>query len=354
MRSQADSQRVSSASGIVMVLMTLVGWSSVPLFLKHFADSIDTWTSNGWRYGFSALVWAPVLLVGLARNRLPAGLWRAAIVPSALNIGGQVCFTWAFYKIDPGLVTFGLRAQIVFVSIGGYLFFASERKVIRTPGYIIGALMVISGVLATVTGGGAVDATHTFGVLLALGAGLMFAGYALAVRHFMHGMHPVVAFAAISQYTATGMIALMLAIGDRSGLGALDLPGSQFSLLLLSALIGIALGHVFYYASIARLGVAVSSGVIQLQPFVVTAFSAMIFGERLSIRQWIGGLVAIGGAGVMLAMQHHVSRRERATAAAMADAIEDQIEEEPPLLAEAAEDSEAEAAAADRGGLPVS
>jgi drug/metabolite transporter (DMT)-like permease len=36
----------------------------------------------------------------------------------------------------------------------------------------------------------------SLGVLLALGAGLMFAGYALSVRHFMHGMHPVVAFAA--------------------------------------------------------------------------------------------------------------------------------------------------------------
>lgn len=310
-----------------MVVMTLVGWSSVPLFLKHFSESIDTWTSNGWRYGFSALVWAPVLIVGLARSRLPDGLWRAALVPSTLNIGGQICFTWAFYKIDPGLVTFGLRAQIVFVSVGGYLFFASERKVIRTPGYIIGALMVIVGVLTTVTGVGQVDATHTFGVLLALGAGLMFAGYALSVRHFMHGMHPVVAFAAISQYTAAGMIALMFTLGERAGLAALDLPGSQFSLLLLSALIGIALGHVFYYASIARLGVAVSSGVIQLQPFVVTAFSAAIFGERLSPRQWVGGLLAICGAGVMLAMQHRVSRLERATAAAMAEAIEDQIEE---------------------------
>lgn len=319
-----------------MVVMTLVGWSSVPLFLKHFADSIDTWTSNGWRYGFSALVWSPVLILGIAQSRLPRGLWKAAIVPSILNTVGQVFFTWAFYKIDPGLVTFGLRAQIVFVSLGGYFLFASERKVIRTPGYLIGALMVIAGVLTTVSTGEIGDKeTYVFGVLLSLGAGLLFASYALAVRYYMHGMHPVVAFAAISQYTAAGMIALMCILGDEFGLTALAMPGDQFALLLLSAVIGIALGHVFYYASIAKLGVAVSSGVIQLQPFVVTAFSAWLFDERLTSRQWIGGIVAISGAGLMLGMQHRLSRRERITGGAMAEAVEDQIAEypEPPPVA---------------------
>lgn len=318
------------ASGLMMIIMTLIGWSSVPLFLKHFADSIDQWTSNGWRYGFSALLWSPVLIVGLLQRTLPVNLWKAAFVPSLMNIGGQVCFTWAFYKIDPGLVTFGLRAQIVFVSIGGFFFFASERRVIRTPGYLIGAVLVIVGVLTTVSTGEVKPGdSYVFGVLLALGSGLLFASYALAVRHFMHGMHPVVAFAAISQYTAAGMIALMLILGDRAGLTALHLPGRQFALLLLSAIIGIALGHVFYYASIARLGVAVSSGVIQLQPFVVTAFSAMIFGERLTGRQWLGGIIAVTGAAIMLFMQSRLSRAERITGGAMVEALEDQIEPIP-------------------------
>lgn len=328
-----------------MVVMTLVGWSSVPLFLKHFSHSIDQWTSNGWRYGFSALVWAPVLLAGVAGGRLPRGLWRLALVPSLFNIVGQVCFTWAFYKIDPGLVTFGLRAQIVFVSIGGYLMFASERRVIRTRGYLAGAFMVIAGVLTTVSVGARAGEGHWLGVLLALGAGAFFASYALSVRRYMHGMHPVVAFAAISQYTAAGMLVLMLALGERGGLSALDLPGAQFALLLLSALIGIALGHVFYYASIARLGVAVSSGVIQLQPFIVTALSAGIFHEQLTARQWTGGVIAISGAALMLWMQHRLSRAERATGGAMADALEDQIEPDP-----AAPDSAERDGAASRRG----
>src|SRR5688572_29594231 len=102
-----------SALGIATVTMTLVGWASVPLFLRHFAHDIDPWTSNGWRYGFSALMWLPLLAILVLRSRLPPGLWAAAVVPSAVNAAGQVCFTWAHYKIEPGLLTFGLRSQLI-------------------------------------------------------------------------------------------------------------------------------------------------------------------------------------------------------------------------------------------------
>ncbi|MHC4385308.1 MAG: hypothetical protein ACYS0J_21120, partial [Planctomycetota bacterium] len=110
-----------TATGAMTVTLTLIGWSSVPLFLRYFADSIDAWTSNGWRYGVSALLWAPVLVIFACRRRLPAGLWRAAIVPSVINSCSQVIFCYAHYKIDPGLLTFGLRSQMIFAAVGAYL-----------------------------------------------------------------------------------------------------------------------------------------------------------------------------------------------------------------------------------------
>lgn len=301
--------------GVVMVLTTLAGWSSVPLFLKHFSHSIDPWTSNGWRYGFAAVLWLPVVLWGLYRRQLPPGIWRAAIVPGLVNSIGQVCFTYAHYKIDPGLLTFGLRTQIVFVALGAYLLFPSERRVVRSRLYQLGLLMVLAGSVGTVFLGKTPPAgAEALGVTLAIASGLCFAAYALAVRKYMHGTHPVVAFSIISQYTAGAMVVLMLFLGHRLGADALLLAGDQFTWLLVSAVIGIALGHVFYYISIARLGVAVSSGVIQLQPFVVSILSYFLFRELLTIRQWISGCVAVLGAIIMLWLQRRLSRADRATA----------------------------------------
>lgn len=295
--------------GAATIVLTLVGWSSVPLFIRHFAESIDIWTSNGWRYGFSAFMWLPVVVWGLSRGGLPAGIWRKSLVPSIVNSIGQVAFAWSFYKIDPATATFGLRTQIVFVAVGAYLLFPSERRLLRDPRMWAGMAMVAVGVGGTIYfGHGLPRGDQAMGVLLAIGSGFFFAAYGLAVRHYMHGLHPVTAFAVISQYTALAMVALMFALGERWGAGALDLPAGQFVLLLVSAIIGIALGHVFYYISIARLGVAVSSGVIQLQPFMVSLGQTALGWQSLSLMQWGSGIIAVAGAIVMLAVQWLLTR----------------------------------------------
>ena len=116
-------------------------------------------------------------------------------------------------------------------------------------------------------------------------------------------------FAAISQYTAGAMLVLMLIFADRMGAGALDMNLPRFGLFLLSAIIGIAAGHVLYYVSIEKLGVTVSSGVIQLQPFTVAALACVVFGGRLSVAQWLFGAVAVVGAITMIDVQHRVKQR---------------------------------------------
>lgn len=320
--SSSSTAPPSAALGVLTVVLTLAGWSSVPLFLRHFADVIDPWTSNGWRYGFSALVWLPVILIAMARGggRMPRRLWIAAIVPSIVNAAGQVAFTYAHYVIDPALLTFGLRSQLIFVAVGAWIMFPRERAVIRTPGYLLGAALLIFGMIGVLLmDNRAADAhaagirgsstAHLWGTLLAIGSGMLFAAYGLAVRKYMHGVNPVLAFATICQYTAAALIVLMLILGERSGATVLRLPANQIVLLLVSALIGIAVGHVFYYISIARLGVAVTAGVLQLQPFLVAVGSMTMFGERLTNWQWAGGCIAVIGALLMLGVQWLVSRQ---------------------------------------------
>lgn len=335
-RVPTSSQKpLSVPFGIVMVVLTLVGWSSVPLFLRHFAESIDGWTSNGWRYGFSAVVWLPVLVMAAARGGLPGGLWKAAIVPSVVNALGQVCFTWSHYFVSPSLVTFALRTQLLFVAIGAWILFPKERALIRTPGYIAGALLLVAGTAGVIvaapeeTGGRAIEATgaawgtttaHVQGVAMAIGSGLLFACYGLAVRKYMDGINSVLAFAAICQYTAGAMIVLMLCFGSAAGASALGLPAGEMMWLLISALIGIAIGHVFYYMSIARLGVAISAGVIQLQPFMVAVASMLLLPDvpGLTAAQWLSGVMAVCGAMLMLLTQWRLGRVKRISEAPLA------------------------------------
>lgn len=322
--------------GLLTIALTLLGWSSVPLFLRDFTKDIDAWTANGWRYGFSALIWLPLLLVGMRRGTLSPGLFRAAIVPSIFNILGQACFAWAPYFIKPGLMTFGLRTQILFVAVGAYVLFPSERRVLRSGVFIFALVSVFAGAMGTLLLTASAAAPHTaadpvtptlFGLVLTdaqatlFGGGLsvlsgsLFAGYALSIKKYMHGVHPVTAFAAICQYTGVGMLILMFALAKNFGGDVRHLPSDRLLLLALSAIIGIALGHVFYYISIARLGIALSSGIIQLQPLIVAVASTYLlrsrFQEHLGASQWMCGFAAVGGAILMLLVQKRVNEAER-------------------------------------------
>jgi drug/metabolite transporter (DMT)-like permease len=311
-------QRAESGSapiGLITIILTLIGWSSIPLFLKHFTHLIDGWTANGWRYGISAAIWFPAIVLAWRRRALPRSLWRAALVPSLFNAAGQLCFALAPYHIGPGLMTFALRMQIVFVTAGAAVLFASERRIVRTPGFLAGVALVILGTSGTIFFNPAgIGGATAFGVVLSVTAGLLYACYALSVRHFMQGVNPLTAFAVISQYTAIALLPPMFIWGESGashwwhGSKVLELAGSEVALLALSSVIGIGLGHTFYYVSIARLGVAVSSGVVQLQPILVSIASMAIFGERMTGPQWACGGAAIAGAGIILYAQHRLGR----------------------------------------------
>lgn len=301
----------SRALGVATIFLTLLGWTSIPLFLRYFKDlGVDGWSANGWRYLISSIIWLPALVLAWKRHEWPNHLWRRALVPGLFNAVAQIFFGLAPYYVEVGLMTFSIRLQMVFLVCGAALLFPAERRVIRAPLFIVGMIVLLAGTLTTIAlrPGGLGTGTGT-GVMMSVSAGLLYAAYALAVRKYMWGIPPLLAFAAVSQYAAVIMGVLMLVKGKHHGLVVFDVltPG-QFGWLIASALIGIGIGHTLYFFSISRLGVAVSSGVVQLQAVTVGALEGPLFGAYLTGPQWVAGSFAIAGAMLMLWAQHKTAK----------------------------------------------
>ncbi len=289
------------ATGILFIVLTLLGWASVLPCLKYLSPHIDAWTANGWRYGLSALMWLPLLLVVAMRGRLPERLWKRAIVPSVVNCVGQACFALTIYYIGPGLAGFLLRVALVSSTCGALILFADERVLVRSPRFWVGmSLVVISSIGTILFSSAPVEGATAIGIVLGLIAGVFFGLYGVAVRHYMRDVPATTSFAVISLYTAGGMVVLMMIWGVDSGMSVFRLSAFNWMILVVSAIVGIALGHVFYYASIARLGVAVSGAIIQLAPFLCAAASVAIFGEVLTTGQWMSGIVLLVGGFILL------------------------------------------------------
>jgi drug/metabolite transporter (DMT)-like permease len=290
-----------------LILFTLLSWASVPLFLRYLCSDdvrLDPFSANAWRYGISALFWLPVLAWALAKRKLPRALLVAAIVPTLFNIVGQTAFAWGPKLLEPGFFSFVFRVQIVFVTLGAYLLFPTERDTLRSPRYWLGVVVVVLGSVGLIVfkpGGVPAGATLT-GVLVALASGILFAGYGLAVRYYVSHYNPIIAFGVICQFTALGVLALGLTLGTSMSRPAVAFDTFQLTMLVLSAFIGIAISHVTYYAALREMGVSVSVGIIQLQPVITAIGSLWLFNELLAPAQWVSGIVGICGALLMLSV----------------------------------------------------
>lgn len=296
-----DGSKRYDAAGIFYVVATLLCWSSVLLFLRYLHPFIDAWTANGWRYGMCAIVLFPTLFTAKARERLPRDIWVRAIPPATLNSVAQVCFGFSIYYIEAGLAGFLLRTALISSTFGAFVLFADERVLLRNRVFWGGMLLVVAGSIGTITfDDQAITGATAIGVVLGASAGALFGLYGVSVRFWMRGVPSVQSFAAISTYTALAMIGLMLVRGEAYGMKVLDLAPLELSFLILSAFLGIAIGHIAYYASISRLGVAISGAIVQLAPFIGGAASVVIFHEILTAGQWVSGVIMLVGGGLLL------------------------------------------------------
>ncbi|HVP13471.1 MAG TPA: DMT family transporter [Phycisphaerae bacterium] len=328
-----ENRPTHSAAGVVYVVATLVGWASILLFLKQLSPYMDGWTSNGWRYGISALLWLPLLVVGGRRGTLPEGIWRRALWPAVFNCVGQACFALTPYYIGAGLAGFLMRVSTLFSTAGALLLFADERPLVRSPLFWVGMILVVGGSTGTIFLGAApIVGGAAVGIILGVCAGAFFGLYGLAVRYWMRGIPAMTSFAAISLYTAVGLVGMMVIESPTKGMCVFEMSFFNWFLLVSSALIGIALGHVFYYAAIARLGVAIASGIIQLAPFLCAAGSMALFGEKLTAEQWGSGLVMLLGAFVLLKAEQR--RRQGWEASRTAGPIELEDAGDPTAISE--------------------
>ncbi len=120
-------------SGVILALVAVVCWCTVPLFIKYFTHFFDKFTQNGMRYSLAAMFWLPSLVILLRSGRVDRGIWRAAILPAAVNTIAQTTWAWALYYMDPAVVAFSAEINAVWASILALYFFSEERGLLRSP-----------------------------------------------------------------------------------------------------------------------------------------------------------------------------------------------------------------------------
>ncbi len=285
----------------------LIFWSLGPIFITYLGGYLDSWTQNMLRYTVACMLWLPFLIISLNKKQFDKKIWRKALVPAAANLVMQSLWAAAFYYIGPTFMVLLTKTNILWIAGFSLIFFPEERSLTKSKSFWIGLSLSITGVIGVMYYKVNLSETRTIiGIIIALLTAFAWAVYTISVKIAFRDVDSRSGFSVIIIYTVIGLGFAALLFGKIED--CLYIGIQQWIYIVVSAILSIALAHVFYYAAIRRLGATIPALVILSQPFIVLAISYHIFGESLNIYQSLFGTVLIAGSALSIWAQQYLNR----------------------------------------------
>jgi len=239
-----------------------------------------------------------------ARGEL-RGLRRWPRVPLLIGAAGVVAYQACFFA---GVAAAGVAAGTI-VTIGsapvftGLLAWGFGQG--RPSGrWLVATLMAVAGCTVLVLAGGA-SRVDPVGIVLALGAGLGYAGYAVTAKRLLDDGHTP---AGVMGATFGGGGVLLLPVLLVVGPGELADPG-VLAVVGYLAVVPTALAYLLYARGLAGLTAATAATLTLAEPVVAALFGVLLLHEPVTASRLTGAGLVLAGLLVVAAVQ----RRDEAT-----------------------------------------
>jgi drug/metabolite transporter (DMT)-like permease len=287
-----------------LLLATVLLWSfnftAIRYGVTHGFEPL-AYVALRWAFAGGALA----VVAAMRGHRLLVGRRDFAVLVGASVIGvlvNQIAFVYAVRLAGASTVALVFGTLPIFVSLISQL---SGLEQLRLRHWIATGVSFLGVALVAVGAGGGLSASAG-GIALALVTTGTFSIYSVMVVPVMRRHSPIVVNA-ISALAGASMLAVAsswVLVGQNwSDPGAL-----AWGALLYSGLVSIALGNVFWFTAIDRVGPGRGSLFANLQPFLGALFAVLVLSESLSRWEAVGGVVI--ALGIVL------GRRTRALVAA--------------------------------------
>lgn len=166
--------------GLLLSLITVLFWSTLPISLKISLSALDAWTLTWLRFVFAALLTLMLLLSGnkLAQFKsLQAPDWIWLIIAAAMLVANYLLFLYGLEMTSPANAQVFIQMAPLLMTLGGVLIFKEHFS----KQQMAGALLVIVGLgfffkdqLAQI-----LNSDFTLGFWIMFAAALTWAIYAL-------------------------------------------------------------------------------------------------------------------------------------------------------------------------------
>lgn len=302
--------------GVALVVLSAFGYGSGALFAKPiYAAGVDWMTLLAWRFLFAAIASWGWLLIWPAQLRALLALSRQRVLILIL-LGVFFIGNSGTYFAALETVSASLAALIVYIypAIVAVLTLRFGRRLQGRRAWAALALAIL-GVALAVGGIEATAAPPLLGLLLAGASPIIYATWIVLAARFggergapADGSVPPheseapsaadqaePAPSAATMITSTAVAWWLLALATARPVAPELIPGEAWLPLLGVGIISTAVALQTFYAGARRIGAAQASLVSTVEPVYTIVLAAILFGERLTPIQLVGGALVIIG-----------------------------------------------------------
>lgn len=231
---------------------------------------------------------------GLEVRRRPLSQTRAlgmAALAGLLFAGDLAFWNTAVLLTSAGNATFMGNTAPVWVGLGALVFFRERLR----PMYWVGLLVALAGAAAMLSGDFQAGANVGLGSLLALVAGVFYAGFFLTTQRAREGMSAFASWWISALVTAGALLLSSLALGQ---------PITGYSLGTYLNFVGLAVvtqggAYLLVNYALGHLPAPIVSTTLLLQPVVTTLIGIPLLGERPTALDVLGGALVLTGVWVV-------------------------------------------------------
>ena len=276
--------------GLVYAVLSVMVTAVAPIATKQALGTTNLETFSVF-WSLSAFIGASTYALskgGFNAFRMFRQCWHFVFAIGVLTAAIVLIFSTAVRLVDPALVSFFTRFEIVFTMILGMLLFRERLNRLE----LFGVTATVSGALIMTYRAGEII---LFAFALGLTNSLLVSIRTLLGKVAVQHLEPAV-LVALSR-----LIACLLALLYAIAFGVLQLPSStNLLIIIIGAFFGPFLGFMLLYKALSLSEVSRVSALRTSFPFFVALYSFLLFRTIPSPRQMLGGGIIVAGILVLI------------------------------------------------------
>ena len=286
-------------------------WTWPAIFIKMLSSYFDVHTQVFYLY---LIGWFTLIVVNLVsqRRRLYSGFKeiRKFILPAALIYVSETLYVAGVYMLTPTVAVLLIKSSLLFIILLSFVFFADERRIIRSKSFVVGSLFVAVGVCGVIVGKGSLHLDgFNLGVVLILLGSVSWGLCCVLIKIRVGRIGAFVSAGVIFTLSLPMFLVSALLFGDVKELYVA--PRGTVILLLLYGILCVGVGTGLNYKSIKLIGVVISSSLLLVTPLFTAILSYIIFGETLTTYQILAATILLTGCYMLIRAGSLVNRQSK-------------------------------------------